>query len=248
MLSERKDTETVASYAPLIESEPADMATVYITIRKSKDTAIMLGQSHAIQTMDQQLYAIAHVKWSLPKELNESILRIGGFHTVCTFIACISKLCGLKDLLVDSNVSAESTMNLMLAGKQFHRAVRGITIAYECLTQLWLASFLTGIIRSNQGNGLRWRYLKPSGKSSGPHMKLCSQMMLWLKEHLKMLWANQLTNILCHCLRSLMSGGVQHRQLLNIGACSWKLPKSYCLTTVLREMTYGIFIFPLVQR
>ena len=141
MLSERKDTETVASYAPVIESEPADMATVYIAMRKSKDTSVMLGQSHAIQTMDQQLYAIAQVKWSLPKELNENILRLGGFHTVCTFIACICKLWGLKDLLIDSNVNAESTVNLMLAGKQFHRAVRVITIVYECLTQLWLAAF-----------------------------------------------------------------------------------------------------------
>ena len=42
--------------------------------------------------------------------------------------------------------------------------------------------------------------------------------------------------------------GVQHRQLLNTGACSWKLPKSYCLTTVLREMAYGVFIFPLLPR
>ena len=145
MLSQRKDTVTVASYAPVVESEPADMTTVYTTMRKSKDSAVMLGQSHAIQTMDQQLYAIAQQgKWSLPQELNENILRLGGFHTVCTFIACTGKLWGdggLKDLLVDSNVYAESTVNLMLAGKQFHRAVRGITVAYECLTQLWLAAF-----------------------------------------------------------------------------------------------------------
>ena len=70
MLSERKDTLTVASYAPVVESEPADM-TVYTTMRKSKDTAGMLGQAHTIQTMDQQLYAIAkQVKCSFPKELN----------------------------------------------------------------------------------------------------------------------------------------------------------------------------------
>ena len=33
----------------------------------------------------------------------------------------------------------------------------------------------------------------------------------------------------------------------NAGACSWKLTKSYCLTTVLREMAYGI-IFSLLPR
>ena len=43
---------------------------------------------------------------------------------------------GLKALQVNSNVYTESTVNLMLAGNHFHRAVRGITVAYECLTLL----------------------------------------------------------------------------------------------------------------
>ena len=76
--------------------------------------------------------------------MKENILRSGDFHTACTFIVCIGKILGvvgLKDLLVDSNVYTESTVNLTLAGKHFHRAFRGITIAYECLTQLWLAAF-----------------------------------------------------------------------------------------------------------
>lgn len=55
ILSEKSDTVTVASYAPVKESGPADMATVYTTMRKSKETALTLGQSHAIQTLDQQL-------------------------------------------------------------------------------------------------------------------------------------------------------------------------------------------------
>ena len=67
---------TIASYAPIIESEPADMATVYTTMRKSKETAVTFGQSHVIQTLDQQLYNIAlQVKWSMPNEMKENILR-----------------------------------------------------------------------------------------------------------------------------------------------------------------------------
>ena len=132
---------TIAPYAPIIKSEPADMATVYTTMRKSKEIAVTFGQSHAIQALDQELYNIAlHVKWSMPNE--ENIFRSGDFHTACTFITCIGILgdVGLNDLLVDSNVYAESTVNLMWAGKHFHRAVRGVTIAYECLTQIWLAA------------------------------------------------------------------------------------------------------------
>ena len=97
--------------------------------------------------MDQQLYAIAQqVKWHLPEQLKMHIVRIGGFHALSCFIASIGKLWGdggLRDLLVDSDVNAGSTTDLMLAGKQFHRAVRGLTLLYEALSQLLLSAFLS---------------------------------------------------------------------------------------------------------
>ncbi|CAG2226205.1 Serine/threonine-protein phosphatase 6 regulatory subunit 1,Serine/threonine-protein phosphatase 6 regulatory subunit 3 [Mytilus edulis] len=41
-----------------------------------------IGQDHAIQTFDQQLYAIAQqVKWALPTTFDCHVLRMGGFHT-----------------------------------------------------------------------------------------------------------------------------------------------------------------------
>ena len=72
------------------------------------------------------------------------IVRIGGFHTVSCFIAAIGKLWGdggLRDLLVESDVYAGSTADLMLAGKQFHNAVRGMTLLYEALSQLLESAF-----------------------------------------------------------------------------------------------------------
>ena len=104
------------------------------------------GQEESLQTMDQQLYAIAQqVKWCPPEQFKVHIVRIGGFHTLSCFIAAIGELwedCGLRDLLVDSDVYTGSTADLMLAGKQFHRAVRGLTLLYEALSQLLLSAFL----------------------------------------------------------------------------------------------------------
>jgi Tfp pilus assembly ATPase PilU len=43
------------------------MATVYTAMKKCLDMTNEAGQEHAIQTFDQQLYAIAQqVKWSKP--------------------------------------------------------------------------------------------------------------------------------------------------------------------------------------
>ncbi|VDI27495.1 Hypothetical predicted protein [Mytilus galloprovincialis] len=69
---------------------------------------------------------------------------MGGFHTLSCFIAAIGKLWGdggLRDLLVDSSVYAAATVDQMLCGKQFNRAVRGLTLVYEALCSLWFGAF-----------------------------------------------------------------------------------------------------------
>ena len=82
--------------------------------------------------MDQQLYAIAQqVKWCQPEQFKMHIVQIGGFHSLNCFIAAVGKLWGdggLRDLLVDSDVYAGSTADLMFARKQFHHAVRGLNL------------------------------------------------------------------------------------------------------------------------
>ncbi|VDI10623.1 Hypothetical predicted protein [Mytilus galloprovincialis] len=52
---------------------------------------------------------------------------------------------GLRDLLVDSGVYAAATVDQMLSGKQFNRAVRGLTLLYETLKTLWICSFFVWI-------------------------------------------------------------------------------------------------------
>jgi len=56
-------------------------------MKKLLDMSMDAGQEHAIQAFDQQLYAIAQqVKWSRPDILEPHVLRLGGFHSLSTFI------------------------------------------------------------------------------------------------------------------------------------------------------------------
>jgi len=104
------------------------------------------GQEHAIQAFDQQLYAIAQqVKWSRPDIFEPHILRLGGFHSFSTFIFALGKLWtdgGLHDMLVDSDVYAGNTVEQILTGKQFHRAVRGFTLVFYSQNILYIAVFI----------------------------------------------------------------------------------------------------------
>ena len=105
-LSNRNNSFTATAYAPIIDAKPADMKTVYTTMIKCKQMTESLGQKTSVQTMDQQLYAISQqVKWADDVTFHNSILRLGGFHTISFFIATIGKLwgsAGLIDILVDS--------------------------------------------------------------------------------------------------------------------------------------------------
>ena len=85
------------------------------------------------------------------------IAQIGGFHTLSCFIAEVGKLWGdggLRDLLVDSDVYAGSTADLMSAGKQFHRAVRGLNLLYEAPSQLFLSAFFDWCEKKENVNGI----------------------------------------------------------------------------------------------
>ena len=128
--TEKHSSRTVVGYAPIVDGKPSDMLTVYTVMKKCTEMSHALGQSFSVQAMDQQLYVIAkQFMWHLPDELNNHTMRLGGFHTQCCFISSIGQLWGdggLRDILIDSGVYASATVDQMMSGKQYKRAVCGL--------------------------------------------------------------------------------------------------------------------------
>ena len=60
----------------------------------------------------------------------------------------------LERSLVDSNVYAGSTADLMSAGKQFHCAIRGLILLYKALSQLLLSAFFDWCQKTESVNGI----------------------------------------------------------------------------------------------
>jgi hypothetical protein len=172
LVAEKKESYTAVAYAPIIDAKPADMATVYTTMLRCKEMSKGLGQQYSIQTMDQQLYAVAQqVKWHRADEFSSHILCLGGFHTLCCFIASIGKLwgdAGLRDLLVESDVYAALTADQMLAGKQFQRGLRGLTLAYEALLEMWISAFFKWCQQEGKLDGIpthTWKQISDTQKA-----------------------------------------------------------------------------------
>ena len=66
---------------------------------------------------------------------------MGTFHTLMMFLGIIGhrfKDAGLKDVLVYSGVYAEGSINSVLTGKSYNRAVRAHKLVFETVSRLLL--------------------------------------------------------------------------------------------------------------
>ena len=73
------------------------------------------------------------------------ILRLGAFHTACSFLSVIGKRygdAGLESLITESGVVGASAVSAVLLGKAYNRAIRCHKATYEALLRLLWSEFL----------------------------------------------------------------------------------------------------------
>ena len=77
---------------------------------------------------DQALYAkVTEIKWKHREQFEDLVLRMGVFHTICTFLSVIGKRfqdASLRDLIIESGVNAEGSVSGVLEGRTYNRAIR----------------------------------------------------------------------------------------------------------------------------
>jgi len=105
---------------------------------------------------DQALYAKAmEIIWKGKDIFSDIVPRMGAFHTVCTLLAIIRKLfqdAGLKDLCIESGVIAEGSIEGVLEGNKYNRAVQFHKLLCEALLRLAWNGFGEWIASNDKGN------------------------------------------------------------------------------------------------
>ena len=74
------------------------------------------------------------------------VVRLGMFHFLCSYMAALGKLVrgsGLGDIIVQSGICASGSIEAVLAGKHYNRALRVHKAVLESLQRLLLKSFLS---------------------------------------------------------------------------------------------------------
>ena len=131
--------------APLSESINENSTVQYI-LDKSLAASQEVGQEYAIVTFDlavaKKAYALV---WQNSAQFGKVLDRMGVFHTLCSLFGTLGKMMngsGLSEIILESGICASRSLNRVMNGKHFNRALRVHKLVFEALQRLLLIRFV----------------------------------------------------------------------------------------------------------
>ena len=104
-----------------------------------------VGQEYAIVTFDlavaKKAYALV---WQYPEKFSKVIVRMGVFHTICSLFGTLGKMMkgsGIAEIIIESGICASGSLDGVMTGKHFNRALRVHELVLEALVRLLLVRF-----------------------------------------------------------------------------------------------------------
>ena len=162
---ECKDEVPKVIYLPSIGESPTKV-TVLEVLQQVKAKAEYIGLKEGDLVLDHAIYKLALEVLMDPKneELKSFIsLRMGVFHASCIFIAAIGKrfaAAGLQDLCIEADLVGTTSVEKIIKGKQYNRAVWSLKVFYEALHPIKLEAFEEWLLSTHHSNADLLRFLE----------------------------------------------------------------------------------------
>ena len=105
------------------------------SLKQAQEITSRCGQEFVVFTGDLQLYKVAvNILWAYPDQFGNVIMRLGGMHTLMSFVGSIDS--GLYELLESTFAGVQK----MMTGKKFPQNVRALRLVAEELLRPILSS------------------------------------------------------------------------------------------------------------
>ncbi len=115
-----------------------------------------LHQENVVVTFDEGIYCEAkRIQWAVSPELDNVIVRLGGFHRAKNFLGVIGKRMsesGVEDLWIESEICGSSVAAKIISGTHYNRAIRAHKLTLEALERLQWDSFLEWLEKNGEVN------------------------------------------------------------------------------------------------
>ena len=133
-------------YLDCLGAPATEMSTVYHMLERALRIKSQLNVQSIVCVYDQAIYAKAYqIKCKEPEKFKSIFLMMGTFHIIMTLLAVMAvrfKDAGLKDLVIQSFLVAEGSVDTMFSGSRaYKRAVRAYKILYDSFSSLLLEKF-----------------------------------------------------------------------------------------------------------
>ena len=132
--------EDVVGYLPTINAPATEMSTVQEILNNALKIMTSLHLKNIAVVLDQALYAkVCEMQWKNSEQYGRIMLMMGNFHIICNFMSSIGKIygdAGLRDIAEESGIIAQGSIDKVLEGKQYNRAIRLHKLTYEALMRL----------------------------------------------------------------------------------------------------------------
>ena len=143
----KPENQSVVGFLPPIMFPITEYSTVHQCIVMAMTASEKLHQKYTFITMDLAAAKIAlDITWHDPERFANVIIQLGGFHIMCSYLGALGKMMcgsGFEDILMQAGVCAGGSIDKVMAGKHFNRAVRVHQLMLEATERLLLEAFLT---------------------------------------------------------------------------------------------------------
>ena len=158
-----KDVLSTVDYMAPVNAPVTENATVQHLLKLSQAASREVGQHYTFVTFDlavaKKAYALV---WQNNRLFEDVIVRMGVFHTTCAYLGALGKRLqssGFEEIVVEAGICASGSINKVMSGKHYNRALRVHRLTLEALERLLLRAFETseGQIIGDETRGLLQR-------------------------------------------------------------------------------------------
>lgn len=142
---EKVENKSVVEYMPPLNVSINERSTVQHILETSLAASKEAGQTYAIVTFDLAVAKIAYaLVWQYPEKFSQVIVRMGVFHTICSLFGTVGKMMkgsGFAEIVIEAGICASGSLEKVMSGKHYNRALRVHKLFAEGLERLLLECF-----------------------------------------------------------------------------------------------------------
>ncbi|KAL5022875.1 hypothetical protein ScPMuIL_002030 [Solemya velum] len=131
---------TTIDYYPVIPNPITDYKTVQECLRHAEQATEEVGQEYVFTTFDLGVCMKAYpLVWNNAERYRKHIIMIGTFHLICAYLKMVGKKMagsGFSDILLEAGLITSGSIEGVLKGKHYERAMNCHKVMFEGLEPL----------------------------------------------------------------------------------------------------------------